>query len=86
MSQFWSRAQLFGNITDMQSHSGAFPSCHSLLLEVCGSFDPRFPALGFALGFSELDHEKGQNHHRSQEGEHGDGLTNFLVVATRHYP
>lgn len=57
-----------------------------LLLEVCGPFDARLPALGFALGLGELDHEKRQDNHCSQECEDGDGLAHFLVVATRHYP
>lgn len=76
-------------MSQSQSNCGVFPSRRLLLLlllEVCGSFDAGFPALGFALGLHELDHEEGQDDHRSQKGEHGDGLAHFLVVATGHYP
>lgn len=72
----------------MQSHCGVFPHrlLLLLLLEVCGPLDAGFPPLGFTLGLGELNHEKGQDHHRSQEGEHWDGLAYLLVVATGHYP
>lgn len=71
----------------MQLNCGVLPTrlLLLLLLEVRGPFDAGFPALGFALGLCQLDHKKGEDDHRSQEGKHGDGLAHFLVVAARHY-
>lgn len=88
MSQGWLWSQLLSSSSKLPSHSNCrvFPRRCRLLLEVCWPFDTRFPALWLALRLGELDHEKGQDHHGSKEGKHRNGLTNFLVIATWHYP
>lgn len=56
------------------------------LLHELGTLHPGLPALRPAPGLVDLYHEEGQDHHGSQEGEHGDGLAHLLVVAAGHDP
>lgn len=56
------------------------------LLHELWALHPGLPPLWPALGLVDLDHEEGQDHHGSQEGEDGNGLTDLLVVAARHDP
>lgn len=84
--ELWGQLPSSSSKLQSQSNCGISPTRRRLLLlEVRRPFDTGFPALGFALCLCELDHEKGKDHHCSQEGKHRDGLTHFLVVATGHY-
>lgn len=74
--------------SEAMSHCRVFACVRELLLlllEICGSFNAWFPTLWLAPGLSQLHHEEGQHDHGTQKSKHGNGLTHFLIIATRHY-
>lgn len=45
----------------------------------------RFPSLWPALGFVDLHHKEGQDHHGTEKGKDRNGLSHVLVVPAWHY-